>query len=138
MTKYVALLRGINVGGNKKVPMAEMKKVFEKIGLKNVKTLLASGNAVFESETENTGELIAKISAALEKKFRFTIPLLLRTFSEIEKLIALDPFKGIKVTPQIRLYATFLSQRDFQSEKPKKQIHSVRFARPINQNYFCD
>ncbi len=43
MQKYVALFRGINVGGNKIVPMAEMKKVFEKIGLKNVKTLLASG-----------------------------------------------------------------------------------------------
>ncbi|MDE3058380.1 MAG: DUF1697 domain-containing protein [Bacteroidota bacterium] len=114
--KYVALLRGINVGGNKKVPMAEMKKVLEKIGLKNVVTILASGNAVFESEIESVDKLTADISAALEKKFQFSIPVLLRTFSDIEKMIALDPFRGIKITPQIRLYVTFLS------EKPKGKI----------------
>lgn len=111
MPKYVALLRGINVGGNNKISMAALKITLEKIGLKNTTTLLASGNVVFESEIKNSGKLISKISEALEKKFHFPIPVLLRPFSEIEKLIALDPFKGIKVTPQIRLYVTFLSQK---------------------------
>ena len=112
MKKFVALLRGINVGGNKKVPMIELKKVLEKNGLKNVKTILNSGNVVFESES-NIRELQTVISLAIEKAFGFQVPVLLRTHKEIEKLAAFNPFKEIKVTPKIRLYATFLL------EKPK-------------------
>ena len=111
MQKYVAFLRGINVGGNKKVPMADLKKVLEKIGLQNVKTLLASGNVVFESNSNKIEELQVSISTAIEKAFKFPVPLLLRSFSVIQELIALDPFKKIIVTPQTRLYVTFLTER---------------------------
>ena len=115
MKKYIVLLRGINVGGHKKVPMADLKKLLEKTGFHNVNTLLASGNVVFESDEENNNKLLEKITSALEKKFGFSIPVVLRGFSDIEILIILDPFKSIKVTPKTRLYATFLS------EKPKKK-----------------
>ena len=111
MQKFVALLRGINVGGNKKIPMAELKKVLEKTGLKNVKTLLASGNVVFETDSSKIDELQSSISSAIEKAFKFQVPVLLRSFPEIQRLIALDPFKQITVTPQIRLYVTFLSEK---------------------------
>jgi uncharacterized protein (DUF1697 family) len=130
LKKYVALLRGINVGGHKKVPMTDLKKFLEKAGFQNVRTLLASGNVVFsqrdglpESEEENINKLLEKISTILEKKFGFSIPVLLRKFSEIEDLIKLNPFKDIKVTPQIRLYATFLP------EKLKKKT-SVSYTSP--------
>ena len=122
LKKYVALLRGINVGGHKKVPMADLKKILEKTGFHNVRTLLASGNVVFsqrdgfpESDEENNSKLLEKITSALEKKFGFSIPVLLRKFSDIERLVELNPFKDVKVTPQTRLYVTFLS------EKPKKK-----------------
>jgi uncharacterized protein (DUF1697 family) len=114
MQKYVALLRGINVGGNKKVPMAELKKVLEKSGLINVKTLLASGNVVFSQRdgfpesNSNILQLQRLIPSIIEKEFGFPVPVLLRTHKEIEKIIELNPFKEIKVTPQIRLYVTFL------------------------------
>ncbi len=108
---YVALLRGINVGGNKKVPMAELKKTLEKLGFKNVRTLLASGNVVFEAASDNTGELLKTITTALEKKFKFSIPVILLPFSGIEKIIELEPFKKIKLTPETRLYVTFLSEK---------------------------
>jgi len=111
MQRYVALLRGINVGGNKKVPMAELKKILEKIGLKNVKTLLASGNVVFEADSNKIDELHASISSAIEKAFKFPVPVLLRSFPDIQKLIYLDPFKKITVTPQTRLYVTFFSEK---------------------------
>ncbi len=111
MQKYVALLRGINVGGNKIVPMFELKKVFGKIGLKNIKTLLASGNVVFEADSNKMDELQASISSAIEKAFKFPVPVLLRSFPDIQKLITLDPFKKITVTPQIRLYVTFLTEK---------------------------
>ena len=52
MTLYIALLRGINVGGHKVIKMAELKRVFESIGLKQVKTYIQSGNIVFESEED--------------------------------------------------------------------------------------
>ena len=110
MQKYVAFLRGINVGGNKKVSMAELKKVLEKNGLHNVRTILASGNVIFESDSISINELQTKISTAIEKAFRFNVPVLLRTFKDVEKLVALNPFNGIKVTPQTRLYVTFLSK----------------------------
>jgi len=116
MQKYVALLRGINVGGNKKVPMAELKKVLEKSGLINVKTLLASGNVVFSQRdgfpesNSNILQLQTLIPSIIEKEFGFPVPALLRTHKEIEKIIELNPFKEIKVTPQIRLYVTFLSE----------------------------
>ena len=111
MQKYVAFLRGINVGGNKKVPMAELKKVLEKIGLKNVKTLLASGNVVFEADSDKIDELQDSISSAIEKAFKFPVPVLLRSFTDIQKIIALDPFKNITITPQTRLYVTFLTKK---------------------------
>jgi uncharacterized protein (DUF1697 family) len=115
-TTYVALLRGINVGGNKKVPMADLKKILELMGYKNVKTLLASGNVLFDALKTDLISLTKKIAAKLETSFGFTIPVLMRTKEEIQKLVKSDPFKGIKVTPDIRLYVTFLS------EKPKSAL----------------
>lgn len=105
--KYVALLRGINVGGNKKVPMADLKKILEKAGFENVKTLLASGNVIFESSEKKAENVRKIIETTIEKKFGFTVPTIIRTMEEIEKLITSDPFKGIKVTPETRLYVTF-------------------------------
>jgi len=110
MYKYVALLRGINVGGNKKVLMSDLKIALEKINLKNIKTILASGNIIFESENKNIDELQNDIAAAIEKAFGFPVPVLLRTFQDIDNIIEFDPFKGIKVTPQTRLYVTFLTE----------------------------
>ncbi len=112
MYKYVAFLRGINVGGNKKVPMAELKNVLENIGLQNIKTLLASGNVIFETDSRKIDDIQSSISKAIEKEFKFPVPVLLRTFEDIKKLITHDPFKGINFTPQTRLYVTFLPENN--------------------------
>lgn len=113
---YVALLRGINVGGHKKVPMAELKKAFEKAGFTHVRTLLNTGNVVFESTAANSDELLKTISAMLEATFTFSIPVILRPLSEIREIISANPFKEINVTPQTRLYVTFLA------DPPKNSI----------------
>lgn len=105
--RYIALFRGINVGGNKKVPMADLKKLLEKAGYTNVKTLLASGNVLFDSPEKKLPALTQDIEALLEKKFGFTVPTIIRTLDEVRTLIATDPFKGIKVTDATRLYVTF-------------------------------
>jgi uncharacterized protein (DUF1697 family) len=107
LMKYVALLRGINVGGNKKVPMADLKKALEKAGFANVKTLLASGNVIIESSEKKADNVRKLVEATIEKKFGFPVPTIIRTMDEITTLIKSDPFKGIKVTPDIRLYVSF-------------------------------
>jgi uncharacterized protein (DUF1697 family) len=104
---YVVFLRGINVGGNKKVPMAALKKAFEKMGHRNVRTVLNSGNVAFESK-EGIPVSAKGLSAALAKTFGFEIPVLLRTRAQLEKLAKAEPFKGVKLTPETRLYVTFL------------------------------
>ena len=70
MTKvYLALLRGINVGGKNKVPMAELKACFEELGCENVRTYIASGNVMFASD-KGSAELTEEIQEALPAKFR--------------------------------------------------------------------
>jgi uncharacterized protein (DUF1697 family) len=116
LSTHAAFLRGINVGGNKPVKMDELKKAFESLGLKNVKTLLASGNVVFEAPHSNPRDLANKIEETLKKRFGHEIGALIRPISELQRLADMNPFKGIKVTPQTRLYVTFLS------EKPKSGL----------------
>ncbi len=107
MNKYVAFLRGINVGGNKIIKMDDLKKAFEKSGFKNVKTILASGNILFESEKIKPERLTKKIEEHLLKTFGKQIYVVLRTFDELKQLSAKNPFKNIDVTKQTRLYVTF-------------------------------
>jgi uncharacterized protein (DUF1697 family) len=118
MDKYVALLRGINVGGHQ-VPMAKLKKTFEEQGCENVQTILVSGNVVFEAKKENLFIFTKKLEIALAKAFGFSIPVLLRTGHDIEKLIASVPFKGITVTPETRLYVTFFLEKQANTQLPR-------------------
>jgi uncharacterized protein (DUF1697 family) len=114
MIKQVAILRGINVGGHNKVSMDALKKAFESMGFENVKTLLASGNVLFDAP--QTSALVKKIEGKLEKTFGYEIDVLVSTIKELQHLDKDNPFKGIQVTPQTRLYVTFLS------EKPKTSL----------------
>lgn len=107
--KYVALLRGINVGGHHTIPMADLRKTMEKMGFKKVQTLLNSGNVVFEGTFEPKTDLEEKLSAGLEKAFGFPIPALIRTADEIQELIRLQPFEAIEETKDTRLYVSFLN-----------------------------
>jgi uncharacterized protein (DUF1697 family) len=131
--KYAAFLRGINVGGHKTVPMKELKKAFESLGHQNVKTLLASGNVLFDAPETTRVELTQKISAYLEKTFGIEIGVLVRTRAEIQKLTDSAPFKKIRVTPQTRLYVTFISGKPkgalkIPYESPGKEIRILQVS----------
>lgn len=110
--RYVVFLRGINVGGNKQVPMIELAKVLSANGFKNVKTLLNSGNVVLESNQPDKENLTKQIEDILEKKFGWRIAVILRSMDEIQELIKQDPFENIKVTNNTRLYVTFLAEEN--------------------------
>ncbi|MGH7204046.1 MAG: DUF1697 domain-containing protein [Candidatus Levyibacteriota bacterium] len=106
--KYVAFLRGINVGGNKKVPMEELRKTFSEWGFSEVKTLLNSGNVVFDAEEKESKKLKEAVELGLEKTFGWRIEVFLRTQESLQKMVNENPFAKIEVTPQTRLYVTFL------------------------------
>lgn len=108
MKKYAALLLGINVGGNRKVAMSELKKMMEGLDFQNVKTLLNSGNVVFDAIETDDLSLKDKIEVQLRKTFGFEISIILLSFKELQDLIAKDPFKHIKITRNTRFYITFL------------------------------
>lgn len=129
MPRVVALLRGINVGGNKKVPMAVLKKTLEKLGYENVVTLLASGNVSFDSPEAAGPKLVAKLEEALEKTFTFTIPVILRSAEALAALAKSEPFKGIKVDENTRLYITFLTEKPKSKTPPKSDDASFRILK---------
>lgn len=114
--QYIALLRGINVGGNKIVPMADLKKMLGKMGYKNVKTILASGNVLLEARETKAQKLAETIGKKFEETFGFNSHIIVRTAEQIKKLVESEPFKGITVTADTRLYITFLT------EKPKSVL----------------
>lgn len=91
MTIYIALLRGINVGGKNIIKMAELKRVFEAIGLREVQTYIQSGNILFKSN-EAEGPLRKKIEHEIEAIFGLSITVFLRTAAELEQIILNCPF----------------------------------------------
>lgn len=120
--KYIALLRGINVGGKAKVSMEELRHVFERIGFTNVKTYLNSGNVTFEVKNNNEDILRTEIALAVERQFGFPIHILIRSRYELERLVKADPFKDIRVRSDTRLYVTFFSDQHTYSQKDVQKI----------------
>lgn len=88
---YIALLRGINVGGKNTVKMSDLKDTFESIGLSRVQTYIQSGNVLFASH-EKEDILRNKIEGSLEETFGFSIKVVLRTAAEWEEMIRNCPF----------------------------------------------
>ncbi len=74
MEKYIALLRGVNVGGKNKISMPELKLAFEEIGFLDVITYINSGNIIFSSNTQDKSKLIRKSESIIEDKFKLSIP----------------------------------------------------------------
>lgn len=109
MAKYAAFLRGINVGG-RTIKMDKLRQVLEEQGFDQVKTLLASGNVVFESKAGAAAALRAKIEQAIKDAFGFEVHVIVRSGREILNLVKENPFRRVKVTPKTRLYVTFLSK----------------------------
>jgi uncharacterized protein (DUF1697 family) len=107
--RYVALLRGINVGGNNKVPMADLKACLEDSGLNNVQTYIQSGNVIFESDAKDETKLTADIEAAIEKTFGFPIVVAVFTTTEFKHIAQHTP-KGWLKNPEWKYNYLFLKK----------------------------
>lgn len=108
---YIILLRGINVSGKNKLPMAELRELLNNLRFQNVQTYIQSGNIVLESDSSKT-QVGKEIKQAIKNKYDYDVPVLVKTIDEWQKAIANNPFKNVE---EKQLYFTFLS--DIPKEK---------------------
>lgn len=92
MKTYIALFRGINVGGHNKLPMKELRALLGNLGYQNTDTYIQTGNVVFQTQENNKEEISDKISSGVEKNYGFKPGVLLLELEEMEKAIAGNPF----------------------------------------------
>ncbi len=109
MLTYLSMLRGINVGGQNKIKMEELKSLYESLGFKNIRTYIQSGNVIFGSAGKDTKELSNLIEEKIKEVFRLSVSVLLRTPAELQHIIDANPFINDKHIDTGKLYITFLS-----------------------------
>lgn len=107
MTRFVALLRGINVGGKNKIPMAELRAMLDGLGYTDVATLLQSGNAVFGAETADPAAVSAAVEAAIADTFGGTIRVMVRTGAEMRAVVDANP---LDVAHPSKFLVTFFAE----------------------------
>jgi uncharacterized protein (DUF1697 family) len=114
---YAALLRGINVGGHKRVPMAELRDLLTELGHGDVGTYLNSGNAVFSSESTDEEGLASGLEQAIELRFGFSVSCLVRNGSYLRAVADACPFPA--------------------AELEGKQLHVTYFSGPVDAERFA-
>ncbi len=130
MAVFVALLRGINVGGNKKVSMPVLKSMFESMDFERVRTYINSGNVVFDAGDGGSSieSLTGNIEREIEKTFGFTVDVVVRSAGDLERILAANPFaaegepaglhlhvgfmRGVPAQPGIDKIAAFVNEHD--------------------------
>ena len=110
MTRRVALLRGVNVGRAKRIPMAELRGLLEKLGYSDVRTLLNSGNAVFQATRPDVGRMAPEIEAAIRTRFGLAAPVIVLTAQELDAIVAGNPLPRAGRVPS-RILVAFVSGR---------------------------
>lgn len=123
MKTYISILRGINVSGQKKIIMADLKLLYEDLGFLDVITYIQSGNVVFKTNLKTTTTKLAKL---IEDKIKgncgFEVPVIIRTQNELQNIIEINPFKNDEIDG---LYVTFLSNQPNANQLEK--LENVNF-----------
>ncbi|MFF2599946.1 DUF1697 domain-containing protein [Streptomyces californicus] len=117
-TTYAALLRGINVSGSKRVPMAELRTVLTELGHTGIATYLQSGNAVFRSDGDDENALATALEQALHRRFGFTVDCLVRDAGYLAAVAEACPFPA--------------------AELEGRQLHVTYFDRAVDAERFAD
>jgi uncharacterized protein (DUF1697 family) len=122
MPRYVALLRGINLGGHT-VKMDRLKKLFEELGFKKVETFIASGNVIFESASKSASALEKKIAVHLEESLGFPAATYLRTAEQLAEVLEHEALQDHRANT---VYIGFLSEPPSKDAHAKLMGHSTR------------
>ncbi|ULQ60468.1 DUF1697 domain-containing protein [Brucepastera parasyntrophica] len=111
MERYAALLRGINLNGKNSIQMEALKKVFENIGIPNVKAYLQSGNIIFENHTEEKPDILEKIiENKIRQEFNYTVPVMIISISQMEAIITNNPYRDT-ITDVSNFYVTLFFKK---------------------------
>ena len=110
MHTYISILRGINVSGQKKINMNDLKAVYESLSFKNVKTYIQSGNVLFQTKKIAERTIAHKIEQAIKKHYDFDVPVIVLTLDELNHAIGNNPFRKEKSINMDRVYITFLAE----------------------------
>ena len=111
MTKHIAILRGINVGGHKKILMADLKTLFGNLGFKNVVTYIQSGNVAFNADNNlSPDDVIRKIEHGITEHYGFDVPVILRNRAEINAIIERNPYLEPNESNIKQVFLAYLSQ----------------------------
>lgn len=108
--KYISILRGVNVGGQKKIKMADLELLYQSLGFQHVVTYIQSGNVLFEATVENISDIKERIEKAIETKYEFHVPVEIRTNREIGDILRNCPFGSVDLAKDgTKVLVTFLS-----------------------------
>jgi uncharacterized protein (DUF1697 family) len=118
MTTYAALLRGINVGGSRKLPMPELRELMTGLGHDGVRTHLQSGQAVFTTGRGDAESLAAELAAAIERRFGFPVDVIVRDHAYLRAVAEACPFPAADLAP--------------------KQLHVTYFSAPVDEERFAE
>lgn len=122
--RYVAFLRAINVGGHT-VKMDVLRKLFERLGFRNVETFIASGNVIFETPAGNLQQLEEQIARHLQNALGYEVTTFIRTSVELAEIAAFQPFDAAEIeTPGTSLFVVFLPAP--LSDRVQRQLRSFR------------
>lgn len=121
MPVYIALLRGINVSGQKLIKMTDLKELFQSLECNNVKTYIQSGNVVFESAETEPSNFESQIMQRISGKYGFDVEVMVRTVEEFGRIIENNPFPEAEGN---KLYISFF--RKPQQEIPFEELDKVK------------
>ncbi|MBI9035969.1 MAG: DUF1697 domain-containing protein [Bacteroidales bacterium] len=121
MNTYISLLRGINVGGHRKIKMADLRKHYESLSFQNVRSYIQSGNLVFQSEESDQRKIENLISDKIKEVYGYDVPVIIRTKQEWNRVVSTNPFLD-KIDDINFLSVSFLS------DIPEKSILEVIVA----------
>jgi uncharacterized protein (DUF1697 family) len=127
--RYIALLRGINVGGNTMVKMADLKASFENLGFTNVVTYINSGNIAFDTTKTSEARLVSKLEAAVEALCQRKVQVMVRERSAIPDILANNPFEG-EYESHKEMHVLFL--RD---PIPPSKVEELRAGAPAGERF---
>ena len=127
MKTHIALLRGINVGGYKKVPMAELRQLLSELDFKDVQTYIQSGNVVFKSKETNPLELESKIENAIQNHFRFEVSVLIKTRVQLQCIFSECPFAEEKKKKSYFMLLHDLPNQDLVDEASTKKYDGEEY-----------
>ena len=125
MNKSIAILRGINVGGKRRVLMADLKLLFENLGFFNIETYIQSGNVIFDTVSKLTNiEISDTIEKSILDKYGFIVPVIIRSVTELQQTINNNPFYQEKNTEITQLHLTFLKDKPLKENLLKIETYN--------------